>query len=702
MRAFPISLLAAYFMSCVIAFADEGLWLYNEPPSRLLQERYGFSPDKVWLENVQKSSVHLGTDGSGAFVSEDGLIITTYHGVVGTLRKVSDKGQGLRDGFYAAKLAEEKPCAGLAVDVLDSIEDVTDRVKGSVKPGVSGDDAIAARRSAAAGIEKESQEKTGLRSRVISLYGGSKWHLYRYKHYDDVRLVFAPEQEAVTFGDGQNVGEFPEYSFDCCLFRAYENGNPAKIANFLKWSASGVDEKQLVFISGNPGRMSRELTCSELDYLRDNAFPFQLQWLYRNEILLRDWSARSEENARRAKDDLLRVQTRRKATERKEAALLDPELMAAKRASEKKLREVVTPTPELQDTIPVWDQITAAQRVIAVNARRYAMFEGDFGFNSRLFDFARILFRSAIEKDIPNSNRLPEYQDSNLASLKQELFAEEPLYEDLEILKLTDSLSWLAGELGTSEFGATAASGESNLVLKQALADQTPLARATALVTGTKLRDIDVRKNLYSATFSNVMRAKDPMIDLARAANPDALRLSGIIAIEEGKKEQGHEKIAAARYFFEKGDSAPEATSSPRFAFGAVRGYQSDAGMVSFQTTLSGLFERGTDRHAQSSFSIPTRWAARKNKLNLTTPFNFFSTADIAGGFSGSPVINAAGEFVGLVYGGNSSSSALDFAYTDTQARAVSLDSRAIMEVLRHVYGAGALADEMESGRRTK
>jgi hypothetical protein len=698
MRAFPISLLAACLLPCITAFADEGMWLYNQPPLKLLQERYNFSPAQAWLEHLQKSSIRFEGGGSGAFVSEDGLIIATHHMATGALRKFSDQTHDyLRDGFYAATPAEEKPCAGLELDVLNNIEDVTARVNGPVRPGLSTEDVLAARQAAIAKVEKEAGNKTGMRSSVVASYGESKYYLYRYKRYSDVRMVFAPEQQAAAFGGSLDAYEFPRFDFDVCLFRAYEEGKPAKVADFLKWNARGVSDNQLIFISGNPEPAGRQLTFSELNYLRDDAFPFQLQRLYRQEVVLQDWSALSDENARRASESLVKVRLRRKAIEGREAALLDPELMAAKWDAEKKLRETVTRTPELQDTVPVWDQITAAQRIIAANAPRYAMLEDGLGFNSSLFDIAHILLESSIEKSKPDSKRLQEYQDSNLPSLEQRLFADEPIYQDLEILKLTDSLSWLAGELGSFE------SDTPDLVLKEALADQTPRVRATALVTGTTLQDVAVRKTLYnSATFSDFARMKDPMIELALAVNPDTARLHSIAEIEEEVKRQGHEKIAAARSFLEKGTFCPATDSTLRFAFGTVRGYETNEGKIPFQTTLSGLFERAAAHHGQAPFDLPPRWAARKNQINLATPFNFVSTADIAGGNSGSPVIDAAGEFVGLVFDGNAPSMALDFVYSDTQARAVSLDARAITETLRHVYDAPKLADELESGKRAR
>src|SRR5437667_7489568 len=316
--------------------ADEGMWLFNDPPRKLLKDRYNFDATDAWLEHVQKSSVRFNSGGSGSFLSEDGLIMSNHHVGADALQKLSDKDHDyLRNGFQARTLAEEKRCTDLELNVLMSIEDVTARVNAAVKPGLSDEAAFKARRAVMAEIEKESQDKTGLRSDVVTLYQGGLYHLYQFKRYTDVRLVFAPEQQIAFFGGDPDNFEYPRYDLDVCFFRVYENDKPAQIEHYLTWSKNVATDGELIFVSGHPGRTDRMDTMAELTYLRDIGFPYLLERLYRMEVMLSAYSGRSAENARQAKELLFTVQNSRKAREGGLAGLLDPALLDRKEAEEK-------------------------------------------------------------------------------------------------------------------------------------------------------------------------------------------------------------------------------------------------------------------------------------------------------------------------------------------------------------------------------
>ena len=318
--------------AAVASFADEGMWLFNQPPRKILRERYQFDATDTWLEHLQKSSARFNSGGSGSFLSEDGLLISNHHVGADALQKVSTKEKNyLRDGFYARTPAEEIKCLDLEINVLQSIEDVTERINAAVPKDASAADAFAARRKVIAEVEKESLERTGLRSDVVTLCQGGTYHLYRYKRYTDVRIVFAPEQQIAFFGGDPDNFEFPRHDLDICLFRVYENGKPAKIKDFLHFSPMGAREGDLVFVSGHPGRTSRLLTMAELEYRRDQRLPSLLEDCQRQEVLLGNWSRRSEENARQARDDFLSAQNFRKELEGMIAGLLDPEFFRRRR-----------------------------------------------------------------------------------------------------------------------------------------------------------------------------------------------------------------------------------------------------------------------------------------------------------------------------------------------------------------------------------
>lgn len=664
---------------------DEGMWLFNDPPRNLLKTQHGFEITDAWLEHVQRSSVRFNSGGSGSFVSADGLVMSNHHVGADSIQKLSDKDHDyLRDGFHAKTRAEEKRCLDLELNVLISIEDVTDRVNAAVRPDLPPEQAFRARSAVIEEIQKESLDRTGLRSDVVTLYQGGKYHLHRFKKYTDVRLVFAPEQQIAFFGGDPDNFEYPRFALDVCFFRAYENGQPARVEHYLRWSQAGADENELVFVSGHPGRTSRLLTLTELEYARDRQLPFRLRQLYRLEVLLAAYSARSAENERRAKDDLFGVQNSRKALKGRLAGLLDPTLMARKAEEEKILRDAVAREPGLRSIAEAWQKIDAAQAVIADTAQNYNLFEAGAGFRSELFGIARTLLRAADERALPNRDRLREFTDSGRESLEFQLFSEKPIHDDLEILTLADSLTFLTELLGAGDE-----------LVRTILAGRSPEQRAVELVTGTKVGNVPFRRLLYREGAEAVRAAQDPMIELARLIDGPARAWRKTIEAQSEIKQQAHAQIGRARFAVHGTSIYPDATFTLRLAFGPVKGYADARGDAPFQTTFAGLYQRAEEQRFKPPFDLPELWLKRKRSLNLATPFNFVCTADIIGGNSGSPVINRNAEVVGLIFDGNIQSLVLDYAYSDEQARATSVHSRAIVEALRKVYRATRLADEL-------
>lgn len=692
-------LVALLVATAISSRADEGMWLFNNPPLEQLKEKYQFEPTPQWLEHLQKASVRFNSGGSGSFVSANGLCITNHHVGADALQKASSEQHNyLKEGFYAKTHAQEIKCADLELNVLMSIEDVTAQVNAAVKTDMAPDAAGKARENAIAQIEKESNDKTGLRSDVVTLYQGGLYHLYCYKRYDDVRIVFAPEQQMAFYGGDPDNFEYPRFDLDIGIFRAYENGQPAKIEHYLKWNSSGPDAGELTFVSGSPGRTDRQLTADELADRRDRELPTWLQMFNRREVLLNAWGQRSFENARRARDDLFGDQNNRKRYDGYVAALFDPEIWRAIEAREKKLRDAIAREPKLKSTIGAYERIKKAQAELVKIAPRYDYLEqerpitvgyrGPRAFYNTLFKYARLLTRAIDERSKPNGERIAAFRDSAKESLELELFSSEPVYDDYEILRLTDSLTDFAEKFG----------GNDSLV-KQVLAGKSPHARAMELISGTKLKDVEFRKNLYAKNAAALPTARDRMLDLARMIDAPARDSRKAHEAQEEIKRQAYAEIAKARFAIEGTSNYPDATFTLRLSYGKVLGYEEDGKQIPPFTDFAGFYRRAAEHDNLPPFDLPQRWVERKAQLNLATKFNFVSDADIIGGNSGSPVVNKANEFVGIIFDGNIQSLVLDCIFSDKQARAVSVDSGAISEALRKVYDAGALADELEGAK---
>ena len=689
LRRLPVFLVAAgiTLFSGIAARGDEGMWLFNNPPKKILKERYGFDPGDSWYEHLQKSSVRFNSGGSGSFVSSRGLVLTNHHIGADALQKLSTKEKNyLAEGFHAKTQAEEVKCLDLELNVLMSIEDVTARVEAAVPAGTSAAEADRARRAIMNTIEQESTEKTGLRSDVITLFNGGLYHLYRYKKYTDVRLVFAPEESVAFFGGDPDNFEYPRYDLDICLFRVYENGKPAKIEQFLQWAPQGAPDGDLIFVSGHPGKTDRMTTVANLAFIRDASLPFALDWMMRREVLLIAYGQRSDENQRRCRKELFNIQNSRKANVGRLAGLQDPAVMAQKQADEKALRAAVAADPRLRAaTGAAWDEVAAAVKILRGLHKDFFMLEEGHGFQCHPFMIARTLLRMAEEDAVPNADRLREYRQSNRASLEQMVYSAAPIYDDLETVELADSLTLLV----------TLEGADSDLVLK-VLDGKSPQDRAAELIRGTKLKDVAVRRELAKGGIAAIRASDDPMIKLALLVDGPAreVRRAKEQKVDEPLR-QAYAKIAKARFAVSGSEVYPDATFTLRLAFGVVKGYDEFGQPMPPWTTMGGAFKHAEEHRNLEPFNLPPRWLEHKDQLDLDTPYNFVSTADIIGGNSGSPVVNRKGQFVGIIFDGNIESLVWDFIYSDKKGRALSVHSAAIEHALRKLYDAAPLADEL-------
>lgn len=674
-----LTLLAGWLLVPNSAAADEGMWLFNALPKEYLKQKYGIEVTDEWADHLMKSCVRFNVGGSASFISSNGLVLTNHHVGSDTLFKLSTPERDiLKNGYLARTLAEELKAPDLELNQLVEIRDVTAEVNAAVTADLTPEKAVAARRAVIAKIEQEASDKTGLRCNVITLYGGGRYHLYHFKKYTDVRLVWAPEAGIAFFGGDADNFEYPRYNLDACIFRVYENDQPAKIEHFLKWSPNGPGEDEITFVAGNPGRTSRILTVDALKFQRDLRIPFVLNSLCRREIALQQFSLGGPEAARRAKDELFGVQNSRKVYFGRINGLQDPSIFTAKQAAEDALLAKVKADPKLATSAAAWERIDEIQK------RRAAILGKGVTITSRLFEIAETIVQMVEEDQKPSAERLPEYTDAGRASLEQQLYSTAPIYPDLDQMLLADSMTRMVEIRGADD-----------PVCVAMLKGKSPNDRAAELINGTSLMDVDARKALVKSGLGGVASSTDPLVAFIRQLDPEIRRFRKSTDELDELEKQSYAQVSNAIFATQGTSTYPDATFSLRLSFGPVKGYEEDGKKVPAWTDFGGAFTHELAHKGQENYDLPPSWHAAKDKLNLSTPFNFVSTADIIGGNSGSPVVNKNLELVGLIFDGNIQSLTGDFVYSDTQSRSVSVHSSAIRDALRYVYGAEALADQL-------
>jgi len=672
-----LSLLALLVWLILPVAADEGMWPYNLVPKDYLAKKYNFKVTDDWLNHLRLASVAFG-GASGSFVSPDGLVLTNHHVGRGAIQNLSTPERDLiKNGFYARTRDEELKCPGMVLSVLQEIEDVTERVLAAEKPGMSPQEVMAARDKAIAEIQKEATEKSGLRCQVVSLYSGSMYNLYKYKTYNDVRLVFAVENDIAFFGGDPDNFTYPRYDLDVSIFRIYENGKPLKTKDYLKWSTTPLKEGDLVFCSGNPGSTGRLLTYDQLLFLRDVSYPFTIDNLKRRQAILHEYASRGPEQERIARNTIFGIENSLKATIGYQSGLMDKDLMARKLAEEQQIRQAVTANPELaKEYGQAWDEIAQAQKEFASFFKQYQFFERGNAFNTVYFNMARSMVRMASMRDAQGR--------ATGAGAGRMMGESRPVPDDFEILKLTDSLKQLKEQLPDQQ------------ETKWLLGCRSPEEVASELITKTRLKDPEYRKELMEGGSEAIYMSDDPMIKLALMIEPVARGLRERYENKVRAVEVKNGTLVARALFKIKGTSIPpDATGTLRLSFGVVKGYMENGKKIPFHTTFAGLYEKAQRFNFKPPYSLPEIWLKKKAALNLNTPLNFVATIDSIGGNSGSPVVNRKGEFVGTLFDGNIQSLPTRFVYEEKVARSVMVDGQALIEALLKIYDAKPLADEL-------
>src|SRR3984885_11921632 len=615
-RLVPVALLA----TASAGFADEGMWTFDNPPTKLIQQKYNFTLTREWLDHVRLSSARLNDGGSGSFVSPHGLLLTNHHVARGQLQKNSTAEHDyIKNGFYAATPDQEMKAPDLEVNVLISTEDVTGRVQATAKGASTPEQQFAAREKIIADIERESLEKTGLRSDVVTLYQGGEYWLYRYKKYTDVRLVFAPEQQAAFFGGDPDNFTYPRYDLDMALFRVYENDKPIHHKDYLKWNPKGAADEELVFVSGHPGRTQRLDTVAQLIYQRDVELALRLK-IYRSRIsTLKEYSAKGPDQAREASSRIFGFENSVKVTEGEYTGLKDPAIIEGKQKEENSFKALVMANPQWKAAWGgAWDAIAEAEKKSATRTKDQYF----HGLDSDLANLASSIVDYVAEVKKPDSDRLPGFHEAQLESLRFRLSSSAPIYPQMEIARITGALQLdIEGAGANDSFVGTVLNGKS------------PAETAAALVNGTKLADPAVRKQLTDGGQAAVDASTDPMIVLARKLDPMRREL---IKWEqdnvESVEEQAGEELGKARFAAFGKTTYPDATFTLRLSYGQVKGYPMNGTKAPSKTTFYGLYDRADGFDLKPPFNLPSRYAEGRQKLDLATPYDFVSTNDIIGG----------------------------------------------------------------------
>ena len=638
-------------LAALPAAAEEGIWPYNQFPADAVK-KLGFEASPAFLDHLRLASVRM-PGGSGAFVSATGLLIASRQ-IAGACLTASSSPQhdSFQDGFAAASQSAEAPCLGMDASVLENIEDVTQRVKATGQSLPQRNDAIAR-------VEKECAAKTGDVCAVARLFSGGRYDLYRYKRYGDIRLVFAPEYTSAFFGKERDSISYLRYGLNIAFLRAYENGKPAATPNYLKWAAEGVREGDLVFAAGNPGPTGRLSTAAQLTFYRDAWLPTALGRLQPRVQQLNAFAAAGAANLRAAQSTLAALLSEYKADAGKLIGLRDDRLVTRKTNFESRIKRAVQADAKLgAEAVKVWDELAKAYAKWTPFEKPFEILEGAPAPGSRLFRMARQIVRGETIDD-----------------------AGDPINDAMETMMLSLYLNELV------------ALGEKDAPVKAALAGATAQQAAEKMVKATQLKDAAGRARL-AAGRGAALKPADPIVALAAALDGPALRLRKQRDEVIGTLEvSAAEKIAQYRMLLFGAAEYPDGTSTPRVEFGTVKGYVDRAGVAQpYASTFSGMFYR---KDNEGPWQASQRWIDARQALDPVTPLDFVSTTDIGGGDYGSPVVNRAGELVGVTFDGNLESLPVTYLYSDDQARAVHVDARGIAEALRKVYKADGLLKEL-------
>lgn len=675
---------------------DSGkMWTFDYPPVKYFERTYGFTPDEKWFDNARLSALRL-SGCSASFISSDGLVMTNHHCARYALDKVNKPGEDLPDsGFYAPTLNDERRVDGMYADQLISMKDVTAEVQEAFERGKTDEEKVAERNREIQKLQKDaweeykkSQPNDSIYAQVVTFYNGGKYSLYIYKRYTDIRLVFAPQLIVAYFGGDYDNFTYPRYDLDVSLFRIYQDGKPLNTEHYFRWSNSGAQENEPVFVIGNPGRTSRLLTVAQLEFNRDYSYPYIVN-------LLKDAMDIYSKYIEQHPDKKLEYQTRLfgisnsyKAYTGYLGGLRDQYLMARKRAFEKKFREAVDANPVLKEKYgSVWKEIARIQKEKAEIYEKFQAYNVTGLGRSSYFNIASRLIQYAKAMKMPESNRPMDYKGGALDSTKKKFFPSN-FNPDIEKMFLEYQLGFMSSVFGTS-----------NEAFNRLLGGRTPTDAAHDLATTTFLGDSSRVVAMLNGSPDAILSSSDPFIQYMESIQKEASEMQARYQNLSAREATQGQKLGHALYDVYGTSIPPDATFTLRIADGVVKGYEYNGTIAPPLTTFYGMYNRYYSFGKKYPWYLPGNWSNPPADFNLSTPLDFVATNDIIGGNSGSPVINKNLEIVGLIFDGNIESLPGEYIYVDTYNRSVAVHSNAILEALAKIYHADRIVSEIKRGK---
>jgi hypothetical protein len=679
------------FAAASSASAEEGMWTYDNFPIARANQTLGTNIDQAFLDRVRLSSVKFGGCSAGV-VSGQGLVMTNNHCVATCVANLSTPQQQYGEtGFTPKTREEERKCPGATAEILTDISDVTERMH-KAGEGLEGQAFTQAREAEAGRIETEAcGNDPKIRCQVVSLYRGGQFKLYTYRKYSDVRLAWAPEDRAATFGGDLDNFSFPRFAIDAAFIRLYEDGKPVETPIHFAWNADKPTEGEAVFITGNPGATQRLLTMDQLATIRDVVLP--LDQLIASELrgrLIR-YSEEGEDQAFIAMDPIVGVENTYKRGLGRMRALTDAQFIQAKAAAEVDFMQRYAaangngPDP--------WRTLEAVQPIARELYAPTALLEGGTGLGttsvaggSQLFQWAKAIVRGAQERAKPSDQRLAEFADSRLPGVESGLFAERPTYPELEQIRLEWWLSktreWLTVD---------------SPYVRTLLGKESPEDLSARVVAGTKLADPAVRRALWTGGLAAVQASDDPMIQYVLSIDADA---RAVRTEWENKvkapTDRASEQLAAAR-FAAYGDAVyPDATGTLRLTYGKVEGSDVPGQRFGAFTTFAGLWDRAT---GAEPFKVAPKLMAAKDRIDPNAVMDMAVSTDTIGGSSGSPAVNARGEIIGANFDSTVLTQRNAYGYDRNTNRSVIVTTQAVTVALRDVYGMDHLLTELGVSR---